>query len=165
MRGKKYSDEIKEQAYALYAVSGNIAEVSKAIGVPANTISTWIKNKPPDKFDELRDEKKRDFIKQASEIIDKGMILLDQRFERALEHEHELDLIIDQVFTADKDEISQKEKERLVQKIRALQLYDVKAITTAIGTLYDKRALAKGESTDNMSVQIKLPEGADEYAG
>lgn len=129
MRGKKYSDEIKEQAYALYAVSGNIAEVSKAIGVPANTISTWIKNKPPDKFDELRDEKKRDFIKQASEIID---IALDRL----------------------KTELEDEEKD-----------IPINHLTTAIGTLYDKRALAKGESTDNMSVQIKLPEGADEYAG
>ncbi len=41
----------------------------------------------------------------------------------------------------------------------------VNQLTTAIGTLYDKRALALGESTDNTVVEIKLPEAADGYAG
>lgn len=40
----------------------------------------------------------------------------------------------------------------------------VNQLTTAIGTLYDKRALAKGESTNNTKVLIQLPEGTDEYA-
>lgn len=40
----------------------------------------------------------------------------------------------------------------------------VNQLTTAIGTLYDKRALAKGESTNNTKVLIQLPEGVDEYA-
>lgn len=38
-------------------------------------------------------------------------------------------------------------------------------LTTAIGTLYDKRALAQGENTGKIEVEIKLPEGIDEYAG
>lgn len=40
----------------------------------------------------------------------------------------------------------------------------VNQLTTAIGTLYDKRALAKGESTNNTKVLIQLPDGVDEYA-
>ena len=40
----------------------------------------------------------------------------------------------------------------------------VNQLTTAIGTLYDKRALAKGESTNNTKVIIELPEGTNEYA-
>jgi methylthioribose-1-phosphate isomerase len=40
----------------------------------------------------------------------------------------------------------------------------VNQLTTAIGTLYDKRALAKGESTNNTKIVIELPEGVDEYA-
>jgi hypothetical protein len=35
-------------------------------------------------------------------------------------------------------------------------------LSTVIGTLYDKRALANGESTDN--VTFKLPPGIDKYA-
>lgn len=129
MRGKKYSDDVKEKAYALYAVNGSYTETSKVLGIPYNTISGWIKNKPPDKFDKLRDEKKRDFIEQASEIID---IALDKLKKELEDGENDI---------------------------------PINHLTTAIGTLYDKRALARGENTDNMSVSIKLPEGADEYAG
>lgn len=41
----------------------------------------------------------------------------------------------------------------------------VNHLTTVIGTLYDKRALADGNATERVSVDIKLPDEADEYAG
>ncbi len=37
-------------------------------------------------------------------------------------------------------------------------------LTTALGTVYDKRALAKGESTDNTKITFDLPPGVDEFA-
>lgn len=166
-RGKKYSDELKEKAYFMYATSGNINEVSKELNVPYATVAGWIKAKArdaPDEFDKLRDEKKKDFIEKSSDIIDKGLGILDRRFDRALNQETELDMIIDEIASSDNDEISPKQKENLIRKIKALELPDVKALTTAIGTLYDKRALAKGESTENTQVEFKLPKDMMRYA-
>lgn len=40
----------------------------------------------------------------------------------------------------------------------------VNHLTTVIGTLYDKKALADGNATDNVKLEIRLPEGIDEYA-
>ena len=37
-------------------------------------------------------------------------------------------------------------------------------LTIALGTLYDKRALAKGESTENTKITFELPQGVDEFA-
>ena len=37
-------------------------------------------------------------------------------------------------------------------------------LTTAIGTLYDKRALAKGESTENKSITITMDESVKELS-
>lgn len=37
-------------------------------------------------------------------------------------------------------------------------------LTTVIGTLFDKRALVKGEATEKTVIEIKLPPGCDEYA-
>jgi uncharacterized protein YdaT len=161
MRGKKYSDEVKEKAYALYAINGNYEETSRALGVPANTIAGWIKNKPPDEFEKLRAENKQRFIDQAGKLIDKGMTLLDRRFTRAIEHENEINALIDVVFDS---EISQKEKEKVARKLSELQLQNIRDITTAVGTLYDKRALAQGESTENTKIEFKLPKGVEEYA-
>ena len=87
--------------------------------------------------------------------IDKGLKLLDRRINTALEHEDELDELIDEIFTTDKEEISQDEKKALVNKIRSLQVQKLGEITTAIGTLYDKRALAKGETTQKKYKLLK----------
>lgn len=167
-RGKKYSDDIKELAYALYAVNGSKQETARQIkektgvAVAANTITDWINKKPPDGFDELREEKKRGFIENANAIIDKGMQIMDRRFTRALEQEQEIDELIGMV--SETDDMSDKQKDSVTRKLSALQLHDIKALTTAIGTLYDKRALAQGESTDNTKIEFKLPKGVDEYA-
>lgn len=40
----------------------------------------------------------------------------------------------------------------------------VNHLTTVIGTMYDKRALSQGESTENTKLEIKLPEEVTEYA-
>ena len=40
----------------------------------------------------------------------------------------------------------------------------VNHLTTVIGTLYDKKALADGSATENVAVEIRLPPGVDEYA-
>lgn len=129
MKGRKYSDEVKEKAYAMYAVCGNYEEVSRQIGVPANTIIGWVKNKPPDGYEELRDQKRKEFINSASEIIEIAMERL---------------------------------KNDLLNDMRSIP---ANHLTTVIGTLYDKKALAAGESTDNVRVSVKLPEELDDYAG
>lgn len=38
-------------------------------------------------------------------------------------------------------------------------------LTTVIGTLFDKRALADGNATERVAVEVKLPDEVDEYAG
>lgn len=61
--------------------------------------------------------------------------------------------------------IIDKALQRLERAIENDEEYiPVNQLTTAIGTLYDKRALAKGESTNNTKMIIQLPEGVDEYA-
>lgn len=41
----------------------------------------------------------------------------------------------------------------------------VNHLTTVIGTLFDKRALADGIATERVTVEVKLPDEVDEYAG
>ena len=96
-----------------------------------------------------------EFSQKASEIIQKGLQLLNKRFDRAISFEDDLDILIDEIFDTDKEELSQDEKNRLVNKIRALQLQDIKAITTAIGTLFDKKALSDGQPTDKIDINGK----------
>lgn len=127
-QGKKYSDELKEQAFLLYATCGNYKEVGRELGIPYSTVRGWIESKPPDALDKLRNEKKAEFIEKAAELIDIALERL-------------------------KDELTDREK-----------AIPVNHLTTVIGTLYDKRALAKGESTGNTAITVMLPEGINDYA-
>ena len=163
VRGKKYPDDVREQAFAMYAVCGSYAETAKKLGVAESTVKTWVKNKKPDGFDELRRKNKRSFVERAGAIIDKGMDLLDRRISTALDFENELAELLSELSTD--DEIPPAQKKAIAQKLSALQIQSIRDLTTAIGTLYDKRALAQGESTENTVVEIRLPEGADDYAG
>lgn len=165
-RGKKTPPEVIYRIMTSWAVTNNCKETARDLELPVATVMRIVNaNKDKPEFIKLRSEKLNEFSVRASEIIQKGLTLLDKRFGRAIESEEELDILIDEIFAADKAELSQDEKKRLVNKLKALQLEDIKAVTASICTLYEKKALADGDVTDNVSVEIKLPQGADEYAG
>ena len=150
---------------ASYAVTGNYKQTSRDLGVSVSTVKKIVDEHIDEpEFEKLCNETKESFSESASKLIDKGLNLLNRRFDRALEHEEELDAMIDEIAGTSTLVLTAAEKTALISKLKALQLQDVKAITTAIGTLFDKRALADGSSTENVSVSVKLPEGIDEYA-
>lgn len=165
-RGKQISPEDVYAIMASWMTTGNYAETARMLDRPETTVRDIVtKHKNDPEYEELRREKMKEFSARASEVIQKGMILLNRRFDRAIASEEELDHLIDEIYETPREEISEKEKQSLVAKIRSLQLQDIKAITTAIGTLYDKKALADGNATSNIGVTVKLPEGVDDYAG
>lgn len=163
MKGR-YSDEAKEIAKHLYAAEKNFRAVAKKVGVSEATVRNWAKKwKQDPEFDVLCDKKKASFADKADKIIDSGLELLQRRFDKALKFERELDIILEKL--SEEDACEPSEVTEFVKKTNELKLQNIREITTAIGTLYDKRALAKGESTGNTSVKVILPNGSDEYAG
>ena len=75
---------------------------------------------------------------------------------RAIEEEETLDELIEEIECMDDDDMSYQQKIATINKIKSLQLHNLKDLTTAIGTLYDKRALSKGEMTQNVSFATNL---------
>ncbi len=69
-------------------------------------------------------------------------------------------------FSAAATRIINKALERLERELDDTEKdIPINHLTTAIGTLYDKRALCEGDATGKITVDIKLPEGIDDYAG
>lgn len=166
-RGQKYDNETKEKALAMLATDNNVAEIAKQIGIPERTLRDWKKEKEDDEeFAELRRKKKTEFVNKSWEVIEKALLLGKKRVERALNHEEELDNLIDEI-SAD-SEIHPLTKQALVSKIKTLQIQTVRDISTFIGTLYDKQALASGEANNKtelagpnngpLVLKIELPE-------
>jgi DNA-binding transcriptional MerR regulator len=142
---------------ALWFTNYNMRETSRELGVPLTTVKEIVdKNKNAEEFEELRTQTEKAFAQKTTEIIEKGLILLNKRLNRAIEHEDDLDELIEEIWDIDDDEMSYKEKDKLVNKIKTLQLQNIKDITTAIGTLYDKRALSRGDMTQNIGFATNL---------
>lgn len=132
MRGKKYDTETKERALAALAVSNNIDELSREMGIPSNTLRQWKKDaEKSEDFIELRKEKRAEFVERAWETIGNALKLADRRIKNALESGEELPL---------------------------------REISTYIGTMYDKAALASGEETERAEVRITMSGELEDYA-
>ena len=150
-RGKKTSPEDVYKIMALWFTNYNLRETSRVLNLPLTTVKDIVdKNKDAEQFEQLRTQTEKAFARKTTEIIEKGLLLLNKRLNRAIEHEEDLDELIDEIWDMDEDEMSYKDKDKLVTKIKTLQLQNIKDITTAIGTLYDKRALSRGEMTQNV---------------
>ena len=136
-----------------WTVTNNLKETARDLGLPYMTVKSIVdRNKDKPEFVKLRDEKMSEFSRRAAEIIQKGLTLLNKRFDRAIASEEDLDVLIDEIFATNKEELSQDEKNRLVVKVRALQLQDTKAIVNAIGVLTDKKLLIDGKPTERTEI-------------
>lgn len=157
MRGKKTAPEVIYKVMALWFTNYNLRETSRILNMPLSTVKEIVdNNKNADKFEELRTQTEKAFAQKTTEIIDKSLLLLNRRIDRAIEHEEDLDAFIDEIWDMDEDEMSFKEKDKLVNKIKTLQLQNIKDLTTAIGTLYDKRALSRGDLTQNVGFATNI---------
>lgn len=152
-RGKQTPPEVVYQIMTSWTVTNNLKQTARDLNLPVTTVKGIVdRNKDEPEFVRLRNEKKSEFSEKASEIIQKGLTLLNRRLDRALNQEEALDVVIAEIFATNKMELTQDEKNRLIAKISALQLHDIKAITTAIGTLFDKKALADGKPTSTVNI-------------
>lgn len=144
----------------------NLTETSKELKIPITTVSTIYKrNKDKKEFVSLRKKQERNFVEKADSIINKATDLLERRLNVALENQNELEELIDTIYDATDEKgnkLKYKEREDLIKKITRLQLNNLPELTTAIGTLYDKRALSLGDPTVNNNVTINIELTDDE---
>ena len=75
------------------------------------------------------------------------------RIQKQEEFSDKASAIIDMLLNRITKEVADEEKE-----------IPMNHLTIALGTLYDKRALAKGESTENTKITFELPPEVDKYA-
>ena len=146
-RGQKTPEVKREQVKALLYLNPNAtdAEIAKETKLPDSTVH-YIKKDVmgTDEFEEVRRIKKEEFISQAWETVQKALKLADKRFSKALDDEQAIENLIDAV---QDHELTQAEKKTLVTRLNGLQMTNIRDIAIAMGTIYDKQALASGEPT------------------
>ena len=156
-KGKKTDNETIYKVMISMFSTNNFSETARQLDMPITTVEKIYKeNKDKEEFVKLCNEKKEEFAEKATRIINKATSLMEQRIDLATEHENELEELIDEIWMTDKKEMNETKKKALVAKIAGMQLYSIKELSVAIGTMYDKRALAKGESTVNNKFEVDI---------
>lgn len=157
IRGKKTDVETIYKIMLSVFSTNNFSETARQLNLPVKTVEKIYKeNKYKEEFTKLCKEKKEEFTETATRIINKATNLMEKRLDLANEHEDELEELIEEIWKTDKKDMNETKKKALVSKIAGMQLYSIKELAVAVGTMYDKRALAKGESTINNKFEVEI---------
>ncbi len=177
-KGQKIGEKQIEVMRAYLAAGTSLAETARKMGLPKSTVATWKKRfeeeKPaaadddldleqarPQKgagaralgtgqaFEELRTLNKEQFIADAGEIVSMSQQLVRHDLAYAIEHRAKIDRAIE-VLCALGERISPQELKLCVKVLTELRLPDIGKLSSVMGTMYDKRALARGEPTENI---------------
>lgn len=156
-KGQKTDNETIYKVMLSYIVTNNYSETARNLEMPESTVRKIISdNKDKEEFAKLCEQKRDEFVDKADKIIYKATNLLERRLDTALENQDELNDILDEAMKLDNKEFNDSQKKALIKRISKLQVNALNEITTAIGTMYDKRALAKGEPTSNETLTINV---------
>lgn len=156
-KGKKTDNETIYKIMISVFSTNNFSETGRQLNIPEKTVEKIYKeNIERQEFAKLYEQKKDEFVVNATRIINKASTLLEKKLDTALESQKELDEIIETILNIDKKQMTDKEKNALANKIGKMQLNNLSEITTALGTLYDKRNLAEGKSTENSKLDINI---------
>lgn len=157
-RGKKTDNETIYKIMVSMFSTNNFNETARQLNMAESTVEKIYKeNKDKEEFVKLCAEKKEEFVETATRIINKATNLLERRLDMALDNQDELDEIIDEVWNMNNSkDFNETKKKTIVNKIGKMQLNSLSEITTAIGTIYDKRNLAEGKSTENTKLDINI---------
>lgn len=156
-RGKKTDNETIYKIMLSMFNTNNFSETGRQLNIPQKTVEKVFKeNKDKAEFAKLCEQKKEEFVDKATRIIDKATTLLEKKIDIALEQQEGINKILDDVMDLKDKDANYQRKKALANKIEALQLNRLSELTTAVGTLYDKRALAQGESTVNNKFEVNI---------
>ena len=153
-RGQRYSEEIKERAFALAAITPSVSAIAKELNLPRTTVKGWLEQRSEtDRVDQeaLHRQHQERFVEEAWRIIHAGQETLVKRLERAAKHEAELDEMLVQM-TACADALTAEQIKALIKQFQELKIADIGKLAVVLGTMYDKQALIAKEATARVEV-------------
>ena len=173
MKGQRISEKQIEIMRAYLAAGSSLAETARKMGLPKSTVATWKKRFESEDvhsderartekgagarvgdgrtFEELRTFNRERFIEEAGDIVVATQELIRYNLQRAYEQREKIDKVID--LLAERGAVlTDKELRSVLRTLLELKVPDIGKLSSVMGTMYDKRALANGEPTENVSV-------------
>lgn len=158
-RGQKYNEDLKEKAIALLTVNNSVSFVARELKLPRSTVKSWKEDYDKkaqeggeDTIAKLRQKKKEDFVDNAWKLINDSMTVAQKRITRELELEDSVDKIAE-LLKANSKKIGEEtgigwfELLNLIDRLKTVKNFKLSELSTLVGTMYDKQALANKEAT------------------
>ncbi len=139
-----YTDQDKEHAIAVYATTGNLSKTARQTGVPLSTLRGWMAEQPAEEVQQARLDARAKFVEAAWVSIAKGLETGNIVMSFILENRGRIDQAIKSVFASN---LTKENQTALVKALAKLSDFDLREVSTYIGTIYDKIALATGQPT------------------
>ena len=158
----KYPESVKIQAREMLIAGMSPREVATVLRKDYPTMSdqvvyAWRKKmmtESPEEFNAAREARKEEFIRMAHDLIDK-------RIRRALEQEEQMDRIVEEIERLPSDEVTDYDRRELRKLMSNIRVDDVAKISTVMGVLYDKQALASKDATALVDGDLKIKKFED----
>ena len=147
-KGIQPDDNTKEKVKALLAAGKAKNQVAKEVGISWATVDK-ISKEEPDELENLREQKRIQFIDRLWNSMDEALKLADKRIALAIDANQKLDELSDAVGDAEIDPKKAMELQRAIESISSVPLGQ---ISTFIGTIYDKHALMTGGKTADIGL-------------
>ena len=176
-KGQRISEKQIEVMRAYLATGNSLAETARKMGLPKSTVATWKKRFESEDgcldeqvrtekgasarvgegrtFEELRTFNKERFIEEAGDIVTASQELIRYNLQKAYEQREKIDTVIDLLAERGKV-LTDKELRRVLLMLLELKVPDIGKLSSVMGTMYDKRALACGEPTERLGGVIKF---------
>jgi len=155
---KQHTDETKELARARVAAGESLSKVARDMGIAKSTLHSWLTQADRDGYQEARESRKQKFINKAWESIENALIFGNQKIKVATIAQENFNDTIERFIelleeAQQRKEISALEISNVVTALASLMKIPLKDVSTYIGTLYDKIALASGDVTTRGEVK------------
>ena len=148
--------------------------VARELKLPRSTVKSWkedydkkAQEDGEDTIAKLRQKKKEQFVEDAWRLVDKVKTILERRLDRAIQSEDKMDELLEEILQLDYKQLTVQQRKALYTRISALKIEDIKALSTVLGTLYDKQALANKEATQIVDFSydnvMKMINSGDDY--
>lgn len=149
--GDYLGDDKREHIKALLATGRAKNSIAKEVGVSWATVDK-ISKEAPDEIENLREQKRTEFIDRLWSSMDEALKLADKRIAIAIDANNKLDELSDAVGDANLDPKQAMELQRALDNVTAVPLGQ---ISTFIGTIYDKHALMTGGKTADVGLSFE----------
>lgn len=154
----KYSYKLKEKALSMMMTRENVSDVSRELNIPTSTLYMWRdehnKANPDDTVANRRRKRQMEFVDKAWDIIEDAQDIIGNRLKATKKDEENIGKLLEQL--ASDEDITVDDRKAIAEKIKAMRVDDIGKLTTTLGIMYDKQALANNEPTQNIKANINV---------